>query len=444
MQTRTDPISIARTADLPNAAPSHAIPAASAQAIRVLSPGRPTPASRLHNAVQRIPRELRLFVAASLALGVAYSMFDATFNNYLDERFALTGFQRSFLELPRELPGFLVVFVSAVLWFLCSRRLSAAALLLSVIGAVTIGFAAPTYAFLVVWLFVYSLGQHVFMPLSSTIGMELAREGKIGQRLGQLNAVRNFAAIIGSFTVVLGFRYLHLTFQLTFVIVAIALAVAAYLMFSMRPTRPQRPKTFLTLHREYRLYYLLNVLSGSRKQIFITFAPWVLVTIFQQPTQIVATLLMFGGIIGIVFQPILGWTIDRLGERAVLAAEAIILIPVCFGYGFSRFMFAENTAFVIVCACFLLDQMLFSVGMARSTYMKKIALQPDDVQPALTMAVSIDHVFSITAALVGGLIWSTFGFQYVFLMGTMIAVINFFVAMRVSIPDRAAPQHVGI
>ena len=331
----------------------------------------------------RIPRELRLFIGASLAMGMAYSMFDATFNNFLDDRYALTGFQRSFLELPRELPGFLVVFVSAALWFLCSRRLGAASMLLGVVGALLIGFASPAFAFLVVWLFVYSLGQHMFFPLSATIGMELAQEGKTGQRLGQLNAVRNLAAIIGAFLVVVGFRYLNLTFEHTFLIIAIALAVAAYLMFSMRPTRPQRPKTFFTLHREYRLYYLLNVLHGSRKQLFITFAPWVLVTVFQQPTQLIATLLMIGGIIGIVFQPILGLTIDRLGERAVLAAEALFLVVVCFGYGFSKFLFSEHIAFLIVCVCFLLDQMLMSVGMARSTYMKKIALQPDDVQPAL-------------------------------------------------------------
>jgi predicted MFS family arabinose efflux permease len=443
MQTRTDPLSIAHSGELPNTAPSHAHPTIAAHGGRSLFPGHLTLAAHLNQAAG-IPRELRLFIAASLALGVAYSMFDATFNNFLDERFALTGFQRSFLEFPRELPGFLVVFVSALLWFLCSRRLGAVSLLLGVVGALTIAYASPTYAFLVVWLFVYSLGQHVFMPLSTTIGMELAKEGQTGQRLGQLNAVRNFAAIIGSFVVVLGFRYLNLTFQVTFLMVAVALVVAIYLMFTMRPTRPQRPKTFFTLHREYRLYYLLNVLSGSRKQIFITFAPWVLVTIFQQPTQIIATLLMLGGIIGIVFQPILGWTIDRLGERAVLASEAIILIAVCFGYGFSKFVFAENVAFLIVCACFLLDQMLMSVGMARSTYMKKIALQPDDVQPALTMAVSIDHVFSITAALVGGLIWSALGFQYVFLMGTLIAVLNLIAALQVRIPVRPAPQRAGI
>lgn len=79
----------------------------------------------------------------------------------------------------------------------------------------------------------------------------------------------------------------------------------------MRPQRASHPKTYLKLHREYKLYYFLAILYGTRKQIFMTFAPWVLVTIFKQPTQTMATLFMVGGIIGIVFQPILGNMIAR-------------------------------------------------------------------------------------------------------------------------------------
>jgi predicted MFS family arabinose efflux permease len=384
-----------------------------------------------------ISRELKLFAVASLAMGMAYSMFDAIFNNFLNDRFGLTGFQRSFLEFPRELPGFLVVFVSALLWFLCSRRLGAAALMLGVVGALLIGYISPSYWVMIIWLFIYSLGQHVFMPLAATIGMELAREGQTGRRLGQLNAIRNLAAISGSFIVFLGFRYMGFSYQHVFTISAVGLAVAAVLMMMMKRDRPKPSSTFLKLHPEYRLYYILAVLHGSRKQLFITFAPWVLVTIFNQPTQLLATLLTIGGVIGILFQPLLGWTIDRFGERIVLAVEAVSLIFVCIGYGFSKFVFPENTAFLVVCVCFLLDQMLLSVGMARSTYMKKIAKQQADIQPALTAAVTIDHIFSISAALLGGLIWSAFGFQYVFLMGGLIALGNLAAALRVRVPEQA-------
>jgi predicted MFS family arabinose efflux permease len=384
--------------------------------------------------INGVPRELKLFATASLAMGVGYSIFDTTFNNFLNERFTLTGFERSFLEAPRELPGLLVVFVTALLWFLCSRRLGGVAMLLGVAGALLIGFASPTYTIMVFFLFVYSMGQHLFMPVAQTIGMELAREGKTGQRLGQLNAIRNLAAVFGSFVVFVGFRYLGFKFDHTFILAAVMFMIAAYLMFSMKRQVAQPPKTYLKLHREYRLYYFLAVLYGSRKQIFITFAPWVLVNILNQPTQILAQLFFIGGVIGIVFQPLLGWTIDHMGERFVLASEAILLIFVCAGYGFAKFLFPEGTAFLIICGCFLLDQMLMSVSMARSTYMKKIALRPEDIQPALTTSVTIDHIFSISVALLGGLIWNVFGFQYVFALGAVIAAINFAAAMQVKIP----------
>ena len=159
-----------------------------------------------------------LFATAALAMGMAFSMVDSTFNNFLNENFALSGFQRSFLEFPRELPGFLVVFVSAALWFLCSRRLGVVAMILGAVGAVMIGFASSSFGVMIIWLFIYSLGNHLFMPVASTIGMELAREGQDGRRLGQLNSIRNFAVILGSFLVAMGFKYFGFTFKHTFAI----------------------------------------------------------------------------------------------------------------------------------------------------------------------------------------------------------------------------------
>jgi MFS family permease len=386
--------------------------------------------------IKQSSRELLLFATAALVLGMAFSMVDATFNNFLNDKFALTGFQRSFLEFPRELPGFLVVFVSAALWFFCSRRLGAVAMIFGAVGALMIGFASSSYGMMIIWLFIYSMGNHLFMPIASTIGMELAHEGQDGRRLGQLNSIRNFSVVTGSFVVALGFKYLGFTFQHTFAIAAALLSVAAVLLFMMKPEPVIERRGFLQLHKEYRLFYILNVLSGARKQLFITFAPWVLVSVLKQPTQIMATLFTIGGLIGILFQPLLGWAIDKFGERTVLASEAVILVFVCLGYGFANFIFPVDTAFLVVCACFLIDQMIFSVSMARATYMKKIALQPDHIQPALTAAVTIDHVFSITAALVGGVIWNAFGFQYVFLLGMVIAIINFFTALQVKLPNR--------
>jgi len=385
--------------------------------------------------IKRTPRELLLFSLAVFAIGIGANIFESTFNNFLNERFMITPFQRSFLEFPRELPGFLVVFVSAGLAFLCSRRLGAVTMLLSTAGVLLMGFVSPSYAVMTVWLFIYSMGQHLFFPISSTIGMELARKGQTGRRLGQLNAVTNLAKITGGVFVVLGFRYLHFEFEHTFLIAAVVFGIASVLFFFMKTSVPQPAKGFFKLHKEYRLYYILITISGARKQLFLTFAPWVLVTIFNQPTQIIASLLVIGGVIGILFQPILGRSIDQFGERFVLVSEAVILIVICFGYGFSKTLHANNIAFLVVCACYLVDQMIFSVGMARATYIKKIAKKPEDVQSTLTAGVTIDHIFSISAALAGGAIWNAWGYQYVFLFGALLAAINFIVASRIRIPE---------
>jgi hypothetical protein len=87
----------------------------------------------------------------------------------------------------------------------------------------------------------------------------------------------------------------------------------------------------------------------------------------------------------------------------------------------------------ITFACFVVDQLLMSVGMARATYLQKIAVKPEDVAQTLTMGVTIDHAFSIAVALSGGFIWVKWGYQYVFLLGAFIAVINTFSALRIKI-----------
>ena len=390
--------------------------------------------SSLRARITNLPRELLLFLVASFAVGMAGSLVDSSLNNFLNDTFTLNGFQRSFLEFPREFPGVIVLFVSAALWFLGSRRLGGFAMLLAALGIFLIGFSSSSYLLTVVFLFIYSNGNHLFMPVATTVGMELAANGRTGRRLGQLNAIRNLAVIAGSFIVFIGFKYLRFTYQHSFTIAAFVFIIAAVLMFMMKPERSAPPRSFLKLRREYSLFYSLAILSGSRKQIFMTFAPWVIVTIFNKPVQTIATLVTIGGVIGILFQPLLGKAIDRFGERLILTSEAVALVFVCIGYGFSRSVLPENIAFIVVCVCYLLDQMLFSVGMARSTYIKKIALDSADIQPALSASISIDHVFSISVALIGGLIWNRFGFQYVFLLGVLIAAINFFVARQIKLP----------
>ena len=378
-----------------------------------------------------MPWDFRLFLAATFVFGFSQSLVDSTFNNFLNETYFISNFQRGFLELPRELPGFLVVFFSALLFFLCSRRLAFVANLLCAFGILLIGFGSPGFSVMLVWLFIFSVGQHLFIPLNQSIGMELAGEGQKGRRLGQFSAVANIAMIIGSFAIFIGFKYFRLDFQISYIFAFLGFLTVSILLYLMTKDEPYSARTKFQLRKEYRLFYWLNILYGTRKQIFLTFAPWVLVTIFRQKTQVLATLLAIGGVIGIFFKPMLGRAIDKLGERFILTAEAVLLVFVCLGYGYSREVFSETAALFVAFACYVLDQLLMSVSMARATYLQKIAVVPEDVAQTLTMGVTIDHALSISIALLGGFLWVTWGYQYIFLLGAIIAVINFFSALRI-------------
>jgi predicted MFS family arabinose efflux permease len=386
-----------------------------------------------------LPRDFQLFLAATFVFGFSQSIVDSTFNNFLNETFLISNLQRGLLEFPRELPGLLVIVVSAILFFLCSRRQAALANILCAIGILFIGFYSPSFPIMLIWLFIFSIGQHLFLPLNQSIGMELATEGRKGRRLGQFSAVANVAMIIGSFAIFIGFKFFNLNFKTSYVVAFLGFITVAVLIFLMKKDEPVPVKMKFQLRKEYKLYYWLSILYGTRKQIFLTFAPWVLVTVFKQKTQVLATLLAVGGVIGIFFKPMLGKAIDKLGERFILTSEAVMLVFVCIGYGFAREIFTETAAMFIAFICYIVDQLLISAGMARATYLQKIAVKPEDVTQTLTMGVSIDHIFSIGIAVSGGFIWLKLGYQYVFLLGAVIAVINFFSALQIKTKERNTP-----
>ncbi|OGS18348.1 MAG: hypothetical protein A3J83_00155 [Elusimicrobia bacterium RIFOXYA2_FULL_40_6] len=385
----------------------------------------------MFNKLKNLPRDFILFLLAVGFIGFATSIVDSSFNNFLNEQFTISSLQRSLMEVPREIPGFLVMFVAAMLFFMCNRTLASFSQLLAGIGIACIGFFSFNFNIMLVWLFIYSTGQHLFLPLTSDIGMSFAKEGQIGKRLGQLQGAGNIAAIVGSFVIFIGFKYLNFNFTLSFVIAAIGFFLGSLMIYLMKKNKPIPAKTKFTFRKEYGLFYWLTVLYGTRKQLFMTFAPWVLVTIFHQKVQTIATLLTIGGVIGIFFKPALGHAIDKFGERTILAGEALMLIVVCIGYGFSKKLFNPEIALIVTFACYITDQLLMSVGMARATYLKKIARNADELTSTLTTSVTLDHVFSISVALLGGLIWKVFGYEYIFLMGAVIAITNFFSALRI-------------
>ncbi len=379
-------------------------------------------------------RDFILFLLVGVFLGIGQSIDGSTLNNFLKDKFQMLILQRTALEIPRELPGFLVFIIIGSLYALGDLRIAAVANVCAAAGMMLLGIIPPEFTIVVMCMFLYSAGQHVYMPLSNSIAMGFANDGRLGRKLGQVSAANTASLVVCSALLWVLFRFLDVSFTTTFTIGAISFLGAAVLLLFMKPQKPHVTGKRFIFRKEYRLFYWLSVLYGARKQIFITFGPWVLVDVFKQKVTTMTILFFIISVIGIVFKPFIGHLIDKVGEKFILCAEAAILFVVCFAYSFADLILPLNGAILVICACYVIDQLLNSASMARATYLKKIAVKEDDVSPTLSLGISIDHIMSMFLPLIGGVVWfgsGTHGYRYVFLAGAAVAAANFFSARRI-------------
>jgi MFS family permease len=376
-------------------------------------------------------RDFSLFLIVGMFTGIASGINSTVFNNFLSDVYKLSASGRGVVEIPRELPGVFIIVVLGLLSFLGDIRISVIAMLFSALGMIGLGMFSPTFASMLIWMMLLSLGTHMFMPLSPGIGMRLSKSEKYGVRLGQYNAYNLAATIIGYGVVWAGFKYLGLTYKIAFAIASVSYVFAAFFLSLMKNNKPEVKKVKFIFRKKYTLYYCLCIVNGARKQIFLTFAPWVLIQVYHLGPPVFAVLGVIISIVSILSRTIVGNAIDIKGERFVLTLEAILLIVLCMGYAFAADIAPAGLAVVIIAACYIIDNSLSAVEMARSTYVKKIAVHPEDVVPTLSAGTSFDHVISMSVPFLGGLIWTSFGYKYVFLSAALIAFLNLILSSKI-------------
>ena len=374
--------------------------------------------------VKNAHRNLLLFAAGVALMGFAGTMFDTTFNNFLSDTFtSITAESRGFLEFPRELPGFLTALFAGLLFFTSETNVAGISALFVGAGMIGVAIWGGGWWAMIAMMMVWSVGSHLIMPVRSSISMDLAHDGQKGRRLGQIQGVGIAASILGYALVWVVMDLMPRNYRLIYIIGGVVALCAAAVFFAMRMPGAHLSRPKFVFRRQYWLYYLLAFFFGARKQIFITFGPWVLVRIFHQEAIIFAKLFLAGAVLGVVFQPALGRAIDRFGERKVLMADAMLILCICAGYGFAEHLGNHVLALGLLCVCFVVDQLLFGVNMARDTYMSKIALKPEHVAPSLSLGITINHAVSMSVPSLGGLIWIRYGYSWVFVGAAGVAVL---------------------
>lgn len=381
-------------------------------------------------------RDFILFLLVGVFMGIAQSIDGSTTNNYLKERFHMLILQRSALEMPRELPGFLVFLIIGFLYTLGDIRIAVVANICAAVGMFLLGLIPPVFSVVLICMFIYSSGFHVYMPLSNSIAMSFADDKSLGKKLGQVSAANTAALVLSSAVLWAILRLFKVSYTVTYSIGAVALIMASIMLGRMNPNRTAVIKTRFVFRKEYRLFYWLSVLYGARKQIFITFAPWVLVDVFKLKVTTMTILFFIISALSVAVRPLTGYLIDRIGEKIVLCTEAAVLFFVCLGYSFATELLPLGAAITLICICYVLDQLLNSASMARATYLRKIALKSEDVSPTLSLGISLDHITSMFLPFIGGIVWygnGSNGYKYVFIGGAVIAVLNFFSAGYIKI-----------
>lgn len=381
--------------------------------------------------------DLKRALVATVFFGAASGIFMATLNNYLLEVHHLSAEGRGWLEFPRELPGFLIVFVSgAMLTVFRETQMAAAAMLLTALGAVGLGFLAPTTAALVLFIIIWSLGDHIIFAVEGPVGLKLARGGKEGRRLGQFGGARNLGTIVGVGAVFVLAKMLGDRFGLFYAIAAASALTAGGLYAGLRIGREDPPSRRLVFKKRYGLFYVISALFGIRKQIFIVFGAWVLVEIHSVSVSTIALLYFVAATLGVIVRPLLGDVIDWLGERTVLAVDEVLLLAICLTYAFASDLLPQPLDLWALYGAYVFDVTLFALRIARTTYLKKIAEDPADITPTISAGITIDHAVAMSLPVLSGYIWEGLGFQYVFLLAASVAVAGFFICLRIRTPER--------
>lgn len=394
------------------------------------------------------------FVLALTALGLGLS--DGIFSNYFKEAYNVNAFQRGLIEFPRELPGILSIVVISLLSFLGDIRIAIIAQLLSAIGLVFLGFLTPPFAVMCIFLFINSMGMHLFFPLSDGIGMSLIKGEEVGRRMGQFKGVSTAFSMVASIVVFLGFRtgFFSLTspVKVTFVVAAVIFIATFMLVLYMNsivkvPIKDNR-KVKLVFRKEYKYYYILAIMTGVQKQIMAVYGPWVLIDLLDKKADTIAILGIIGCFIGIFFIPALGKWLDRYGIRKMLYADALSFIGVYIVYGFLASGFSSGTLgkvgipVILTFILIILDRMSMQMSMIKTIYLRSIAVEESEITSTLSLGMSMDHIVSIICAFIGGIIWTSLGPQYIFFFAAAASFINLAVAKLAVINESTGSKYL--
>ncbi|MBQ4235087.1 MAG: MFS transporter [Firmicutes bacterium] len=371
--------------------------------------------------------QYRYLLMSILMTGLAYGIYKGIIDNYLAEEVGLTQVGKGVSEFFRELPGLLLVFILALLYKFSAEKIYKIGAVIMVCGMVMQSIIPPTAFLVILAMMIYSIGDHMQLGMKSAIGLQYAREGKGGESLGYNNAVNHAGTLIGYLIVILVLALIgNVTTYRPFLIAsAVLMVLAMFLCFGLTSnTETDKSRSRFYFNRKFYKYYMLEIFYGARKQVFFTFGPYVLILFYGASAMVISILYAVSSVASFILAPKIGQIIDRFGYRIVMIMDTVILVVVCFFYGFAHHIFPRDVAFIVCCVNYLLDSVISMASMASSVYVQDISDSDDECRATISTGVSVNHLITILVALFGGWIWRTLGIETLFIISAVLGLCN--------------------
>ncbi len=362
--------------------------------------------------------------------------------NFFRDEIGMDGALNGYLIAIREVPGFLLIFVAALLLRHGLAWATAAALAIAGVGYVLFA-GTSSFVGLIVPTLIASVGYHSWLQLQDALGLSLARHGEEGSVLGRFRSL-GFAGTIVALLVTLAILFgvervagdlraaqgpwLRALFVATGVCAFAGALVIFRFPVSASARAAARVAPRITWRKEYGLYYWLSFLDGSRMQIYFAFAPFVLVEQFGVDALTLTTLLIVSALINWRTGSLVGRLVDRYGEKRMLTAGYTMHLLVFLGFALSQNIW-------LLYLTYLGYNFLFLFSIGTTTYLRKIC-RPEDLAPSLAMGVSLAHLTAIVVPIVGAALWERLGYQFPFLFGTIFIFLSLWLTQKIDIPKQ--------
>ncbi|MCQ2593355.1 MAG: MFS transporter [Treponema sp.] len=374
-----------------------------------------------------------------LMMSIGYGLHKGIVDNYLAEIVCMGEMDRGLTEFFRELPGFMLIFILAIFYSFSAEKMYKLGGIIMVLGMGLLAFVPPYKALVIFSIFLYSTGEHIQLGMKNTLSLEYSKQGLGGQALGYQNAIYQMGNLAGYLIVMIVFWIAATkTMFKPFFIASTAFMILA-LIFALQlsgKSETDKTKSRFYFRKKFTKYYMLEIFYGARKQVFFTFGPYVLILFYGANASVISLLFAVSAISCFFLSPVVGKIVDKLGYKPVMIGDTLILVIVCFFYGFAHHLFPKNVAFVVCCVNYVLDSIISLASMASNVYVQDISDSKEEMRATISTGISVNHMITIFIALFGGWIWQKLGIETLFVVSAVLGLCNSAYAATIKVQKR--------